>query len=171
MTFEEFAAQRLPAMVRFAAALAGNRADAEDLIQEVLMRAHSHWPSIGALDRPDAYVRRMIVNEFISARRRGWRLLPIGRPEDLDTRTAADHAGQYAERAALIGELAKLPRRQRAVLVLRYYEGLSDAEIAGVLSCRPSTVRAYAARALAALRVELSRPADPAPVLIEKGNR
>jgi RNA polymerase sigma-70 factor (sigma-E family) len=171
MTFEEFAAQRLPTMVRFAAALAGNRADAEDLIQEVLVRAHRHWPTISGLDRPDAYVRRMIVNEFISAHRRSWRLLPKGRPEDLDTRTTADHASQYTERDSLIGELTKLPRRQRAVLMLRYYEGLSDAEIADVLSCRPGTVRAYAARALAALRVELGAPERPTPALAERGNR
>jgi RNA polymerase sigma-70 factor (sigma-E family) len=170
MTFEEFAAQRLPAMVRFAAALAGNRADAEDLIQEVLMRAHRRWPSIGGMDSPDSYVRRMIVNEFISARRRTWRLLPKGRPEDLDTPATADHAWQYAERASLIGELAKLPPRQRAVLMLRYYEGLSNAEIADVLSCRPGTVRAYAARALAALRVELGAPGGPMPALMERGN-
>jgi len=74
MTFEELAAARLPALLRFAAVLTGDRADAEDVVQEVLIRAHRHWDKIGDLDRPELYVRKMIVNEFISSRRRLWRV-------------------------------------------------------------------------------------------------
>jgi RNA polymerase sigma factor (sigma-70 family) len=81
----------------------------------------------------------------------------------------SDHAVDYAERDAILAELARLPRRQRTVLVLRYYEGLPDSQIAVILGCRPGTVRAYAARALAALRVELAPPQLPAPVVIEEG--
>jgi RNA polymerase sigma-70 factor (sigma-E family) len=163
MTFEEFAAQRLAAIARFAAVLTGDRGLAEDLVQEVLIRAHGRWAQIGAMDRPDLYVRKMILNQFLSWRRRSWRLVPSGTGEDVDDRRAPDHAVAHAERAALAAELAKLPRRQRAVLVLRYYEGLTDTEISQVLGCAPVTVRGYASRALAALRIELGPPGPSAP--------
>lgn len=155
MTFQEFAAARLPAVLAFAAVLTGQRATAEDIAQEVLIRAYARWDTIGRLDRPEFYVRKMVLNEFLSWRRRSWRLIPAG-----DTAAAgestSDHADQYAERSALLAEIGKLPRRQRAVLVLRYYEDRSDAEIAELLGCQPGTVRAYASRALAALRIEMS---------------
>ena len=113
------------------------------------------WGHIGQLDRPELYVRKMIVNEYLSWRRRSWRLLPGGSAAEVDDRVSPDHAAQHAERDSLLTELGKLPRRQRAVLVLRYYEGFSDQEIADVFGCTPGTVRGYASRALAALRVEL----------------
>jgi RNA polymerase sigma-70 factor (sigma-E family) len=155
MTFEEFADIRLPALLRFAGVLTGDRALAEDVVQEVLIRANARWQNIGQLVRPESYVRRMIVNEFLSWRRRSWRLVPSGTGAELDDRQAPDHAFNHAERDSLLAELAKLPKRQRAVLVLRYYEGLSDTEIAECLGCSPGTVRGYASRALAALRIEL----------------
>jgi RNA polymerase sigma factor (sigma-70 family) len=75
-------------------------------------------------------------------------------------RAVADTSDAYAERDALVAELASLPPKQRAVLVLRYYEGLTDAEIADALGCRGGTVRAYATPALAALRIELTMPTE-----------
>ncbi|HSZ47318.1 MAG TPA: SigE family RNA polymerase sigma factor [Streptosporangiaceae bacterium] len=162
MTFEEFAAARLGAVLRFAAVLTGDRALAEDVVQEVLIRAYGRWEVIARLDRPEAYVRKMIVNEYLSWRRRSWRLVPSGAGTDVDARLAPDPAVDHAERDALLAELARLPRRQRAVLVLRYYEALSDAEIADVLGCAPGTVRGYASRALAALRIDLSAARQPA---------
>jgi RNA polymerase sigma-70 factor (sigma-E family) len=154
VTFQEFATSRLPAVLAFAAVLTGQRATAEDIVQEVLIRAFTRWDMIGRLDQPEFYVRKMVLNEFLSSRRRSWRLVPGG-----DTVTAAgsasDLADAYAERDALLAEVCRLPRRQRAVLVLRYYEDRSDAEIARLLGCRPATVRAFASRALAALRVEM----------------
>jgi RNA polymerase sigma-70 factor (sigma-E family) len=156
MRFEEFAATRLPAVLRFAGVLTADRALAEDVVQEVLIRASKRWDQLDRLDHPELYVRKMIVNEYLSWRRRSWRLLPRGSADEVDHRVTPDHAGQHAERDALLTELSKLPRRQRTVLVLRYYQGLSDPEIAGVLGCTPGTVRGYASRALAALRVELS---------------
>lgn len=154
MTFQEFAAARLPGVLAFAAVLTGQRATAEDIVQEVLIRAYARWDSIGGLDRPEYYVRKMVLNEFLSWRRRSWRLIPAGdAPLALDS--VADHADDHAERAAMLAEIRRLPRRQRAVLVLRYYEGRSDAEIADLLGCQPGTVRGYASRALAALRVEM----------------
>jgi RNA polymerase sigma-70 factor (sigma-E family) len=156
MRFEEFAAASLPAVLRFAGVLTGDRGLAEDVVQEVLIRAHKRWPQIVELDRPELYVRKMVVNEYLSWRRRSWRLIPGGSAQDVDDRLAPDHAFGHAERDALLAELGKLPRRQRAVLVLRYYEDLPDREIAEVLGCTPGTVRGYASRALATLRVELA---------------
>jgi DNA-directed RNA polymerase specialized sigma24 family protein len=86
MTFEEFAAERLPGVLRFAALLAGDRGLAEDVAQEVLIRVHARWRTIGSLDRPEYYVRKMILNEYLSWRRRSWRLIPAGRSADVDRR-------------------------------------------------------------------------------------
>jgi hypothetical protein len=109
MTFEEFAAARLGALLRFAGVLTGDRALAEDVVQEVLIRAHGRWAAIARLDRPEAYVRKMLVNEYLSWRRRSWRLVPSGAGTDVDARLTADHAVDHAERAAILAELTRLP--------------------------------------------------------------
>jgi RNA polymerase sigma-70 factor (sigma-E family) len=172
MTFEEFAAARLPAVLRFAAVLTGDRGLAEDVVQEVLIRANGRWPMISGLSRPEAYIRKMVVNEYLSWRRRSWRVVPSGAATDFGCLSTSDPAAEFDERDALLAELAKLPRRQRAVLVLRYYEGLPDSQIAETLGCRPGTVRGYASRALATLRIELAAtPAGPValPVAVKEG--
>jgi len=156
MTFEEFAATRMPGVLRFAAVLAGDRATAEDLAQEVLIRAYARWDRIGRLDRPELYVRKMMLNEFLNWRRRSSRQIPAGGLASEPASIAPDHAAEYNEREALLAELGKLPRRQRAVIVLRYYEDRGDSEIADLLGCSRGTVRSHASRALAALRVEMS---------------
>ena len=156
MTFEEFASTRMPGVLRFAAVLAGDRATAEDLAQEVLIRAYARWDRIGCLDRPELYVRKMMLNEFLNWRRRSSRQIPAGGMASEPASIAPDHAAAYNEREALLAELGKLPRRQRAVLVLRYYEDRGDSEIADLLGCSRGTVRSHASRALAALRVEMS---------------
>ncbi len=154
MTYEEFVAARLPALVRFASVLTGDRALAEDVVQEVLARTHVRWRKIAQLDQPDSYVRRMVVNEYLSWRRRWARYVPhADAGQETLPDVAVQHAEQYAERDALRAELARLPRRQRTVLVLRYYLGFSDNEIADVLGCTPGTVRGYASRALSTLRI------------------
>jgi RNA polymerase sigma-70 factor (sigma-E family) len=158
MTFDEFAAARLPALLRFATALTGDPDLAKDVVQEVLIRASGRWQEIGQLDRPEAYIRKMVVNEYLSWRRRSWRLIPSGMSGHLTGRPSPDPADGYVERQALMAELAKLSRRRRTALVLRYYEGYSDAEIAGVMGCTESTVRGHVFRALAALRIELDQP-------------
>jgi RNA polymerase sigma-70 factor (sigma-E family) len=166
MTFDEFARSQLQGLLAFATVLTGQRATAEDVAQEVLLRAHARWDRIGRLDRPDLYVRKMLLNEFLSWRKRSLRLVPAG-DRDLSAADVPDHATSYAEHAAMLADIARLPRRQRAVLVLRYYEDRSDREIAELLGCAPSSVRAYASRALAALRVELR--ADPPQLTGLKG--
>ncbi len=158
MTFDDFAAERLPALLRFAAVLTGDRGLAEDVLQEVLLRAHQRWAHIGGLDVPEAYVRRMITNEYLSWRRRWARVVPHA--EVVPPGGEPDHADRHADRDALVADLARLPKRQRAVLVLRYYAGLTDAEIARTLGCSAGTVRGYASRALATLRVDLA----PTPI-------
>jgi RNA polymerase sigma factor (sigma-70 family) len=105
---------------------------------------------------PEAYVRRMIVNEFIDWRRKWARVVPVATVTEPPA--VWDHADAHAEWDALFARLNRLPRRQRAVIVLRYYGGLSDAEIAAELDCVVSTVRSNASRALTTLRVQLTEP-------------
>jgi RNA polymerase sigma-70 factor (sigma-E family) len=158
MTFDEFAGARLQSVLRFATALTGDPHLAKDLVQEVLIRVSGRWQEIGQLDRPEAYIRKMVVNEYLSWRRRSWRLIPSGMSSYLPGRPSPDPADGYIERQALLAELAKLSRRQRTALVLRYYEGFPDAEIADLMGCAQSTVRGHVFKALAALRVELDQP-------------
>ena len=145
----------LPGLVRYATVLTGDGHTAADLVQEVLLRAHVRWTRIGLMERPDLYLRRMVTNEHLSWRRR-WHTRHV-RPE-ADVTLAAhvdpqlDHAQHVVEDDAMWHRLSALPPRQRAVLVLRYYEGLSDVEIASVLGTSSATVRSHASRALAALR-------------------
>jgi RNA polymerase sigma-70 factor (sigma-E family) len=150
MRFEDFAAARLPALLRYATLLSGEREQARDLVQEVLTRALLKWDRIDRADEPYAYVRRMVTNEYLSWRRRR-RLVTV--PLEQAPEPVAHSSAEHGEE--LWALLTALPRQQRAVLVLRYYEGLDDQEIADVLGCRSSTVRGYASRALATLRIEL----------------
>jgi RNA polymerase sigma-70 factor (sigma-E family) len=154
MTFDEFVGLRLPALLRYAAVLTGDRHLAQDVVQEVLARCHTRWSRIDRLGVPEQYVRRMVLNEFLSWRRKWSRQVPVA--EVAETEGAPDTAAAHAERDALLAELARLPRRQQAVLVLRYYEGLTDAEIAELLDCQPGTVRGYATRALQTLRISVA---------------
>ncbi|TDO60806.1 RNA polymerase sigma-70 factor (sigma-E family) [Kribbella sp. VKM Ac-2571] len=127
-------------------------APGEDVVQDVAIKAQRRWDRIGGLDHPEAYLRRMVVNEYLSWRRKWSRYVP--RAEIVPDETVADHADRIADRSQLLGELEKLPRRQRAVLVLRYFGGLTDNEIAQTIGCSSGTVRAHASRALATLRIE-----------------
>jgi RNA polymerase sigma-70 factor (sigma-E family) len=166
VTFAEFAAARLPGLLRYAVVLTGDQDLAQDVVQEVLARAQVKWSRIERAGSPDAYVRQMVLNEYLSWRRRwavrniqavGERLIDLG-----DQRGATrDHAYDVVETDELWARLATLPRKQRAVLVLRYYEQLSDAEIATLLDCAPVTVRSNASKALATLRLQEERQQIP----------
>jgi RNA polymerase sigma-70 factor (sigma-E family) len=156
MTFDEFVAVRLTALVRYAAVLVGDRDLAQDVVQEALVRAHSRWSRI---DEPEAYIRRMIVREYLSWRRRLLRRRAIAARLP-DAGVVADHAGASVERADLLGRLAALPPRQRAVVVLRYYEGLATAEIADLLGCSDGAVRTFHSRAMSNLRLSINRQND-----------
>jgi RNA polymerase sigma-70 factor (sigma-E family) len=154
VTFDEFVTTRLGALLRYATAVTADPHLAQDVVQEVLLRAHQRWERIAAADQPEAYVKRMLLNEYLSWRRRlGRRAQPL--PDDViasATPPTDDHAGGVADRSVLVSLIATLPPRQRAVLALRYYEGLGDAQIADLLGCSEATVRSHAARALATLR-------------------
>lgn len=159
VTFDEFTRTRLAPQLRFATMLCIDAGLAEDVVQEVLIKAHARWGQIERLDRPEAYVRRMIVNEFLSWRCKWARVIPsavVQHPVEVP-----DHAEGHAERDALFRRLVRLPARQRVVIVLRYYGGLTDAEIAQELNCTVGTVRSVASRAISALRLQIgdARPA------------
>jgi RNA polymerase sigma-70 factor (sigma-E family) len=161
-TFEQFAALRLPALFRFASVLTGDRGLAEDVVQEVMIRVHQRFARFATLEQPDAYLRRTVVNEYLSWRRRWARVVPAAAVPDGPK--GADPAAAVVLRGSLRAELAKLPRRQLAAVVLRYYEGWTDAEIAVALGCRPVTVRGYISRGLRTLRVRIeSDDTHPAP--------
>ena len=171
MTFEEYVAARGPALVRVARLLTGDDHRAEDLVQEVLARAYVNWRRVMATKRPDVYVRRMLVNANASWwRRRSNHELALGGATiaAIADRPAASHASHAshvdagaAERDAMWRQILRLPERQRAVLVLRYYEDLDDAVIAEILDCSTATVRTHAMRALVTLR-ERHRAIDSA---------
>lgn len=153
MTFEQYVQSRLPELLRIAGAVAADRHLGEDLVQDVLVKLHGRWPSVQAVDNPDAYVRRMLVNEYLSWRRKWSRLVPHADAGRYLADAAGDHAQAHADRDALLREIARLPERQRVVITLRYLADLPDSEIAESLGCKESTVRVHASRALTALRV------------------
>lgn len=154
MTFEEYLDERLGELLRFATVLCGERGLGEDVVQEVLIRAHARWAKISRAGSPHAYVRAMIVNEYLGWRRKWARIIPVGSVDE--RRHRPDHADQVADRAQLRQLLEALPRRQRAAVVLRFYAGLSDAEIARTFGCSAGTVRGYLSRVMATLRVRLA---------------
>jgi RNA polymerase sigma-70 factor (sigma-E family) len=149
--FEEFVAERLDGLLRYATVLTNDPHLAQDIVQDVLLRAQQRWDAIAT---PPTYVRRMVTNEYLSWRRRAVRRMVPSSHDVLDALSppSADPATAYDERDAMLGLLATLPRKQRAAIVLRYYESYSDAEIAAVLRCGVSTVRSQISRALATLR-------------------
>jgi RNA polymerase sigma-70 factor (sigma-E family) len=165
-TFAEYVARQRPALMRFATVLTGQPWLADDLVSDVLGRVFERWDRIRTMSEPQAYVRRMVVNDYLSWHRRLARTAP--RAEVEPAGTVADPAAEHAEREAMLARLARLPRRQRAAVVLRYYAGLSDTEIAAHLGCREGTVRSQISRALAGLRIDSPNPAAPvAPTLQE----
>ncbi len=153
--YEAFAKEQLPRLVRYAVMLTGDRELAADLVQDVLVKVYRQWPRVRSADRPDRYAMRMVTNQFLSWRR-SWGVRNIVAMDELPERGRGDgFEATHAVRDVVWRRLAKLPKRQRAVLVLRYYERLTDVEIAGVLGCTASTVRGYAHRAIASLRDDL----------------
>jgi len=155
--FEEFVRDRSEYLFQLALLLAGrNQADAQDLLQVALERAWRRRRAIARDDNTEAYVRRALVNASIDRwrwlRRRDERSLDAAEPGP----AGGDPASLVARRDELIRALAALPPRQRAVLVLRYWEDMPEAEVARVLGCSVGTVKSQASRGLARLR-ELGR--------------
>lgn len=143
-----------------------HRAEAEDLLQDVLERAYRRWGRITRNGDPDAYVRQMMINAAIDR----WRRARHRREEPLVIEggpiAGRDQASDIADRDMLLRALAELPPRQRAVLVLRYFEDLTEAQTAVILGCTIGAVKSQASRALARLRSitppsGVSDPAQP----------
>ncbi|MFB9413493.1 SigE family RNA polymerase sigma factor [Dactylosporangium matsuzakiense] len=165
--FTEFVTGRSHALLRFAYLLTGDRHLAEDLVQEALVRAHRRWTGIVGGEGPEPYVRKTMLRVYLSwRRRRSFAERPVAQMPEHST---ADAAGRIAEADAMWGLLRTLNRAPRAVVVLRYYEDLPDAEIARLLGCAESTVRVHAFHALKKLRAVIQevhgtdRAAAPAP--------
>ena len=153
MTFEEFVSARLGTLVRYATVVTWDPHLAEDITQNVLVRAQARWSRISRLDAPESYVKRMIVNEFLSwRRRRAAQSIPLA-GESLDglAPPVPDQTAQRDDRDAMLRLIATLPPRQRAVIALRFYEDLPFEQIAEILGCRTVTVRTHLSRALATL--------------------
>ena len=143
--FEAFVRSRGAALERYAYVLSGEPRLAEDLVQTALLKAYRHWTRVAAAEQPDAYVRRMITTTFLDERRRrSSGESPVADVPQL--RSVPDVATGVVERDEFRRALAFLTRQQRAVLVLRHMEGLSDEAIADVLRCSVSTVRTHASR-------------------------
>jgi RNA polymerase sigma-70 factor (sigma-E family) len=144
--FAQFVEVRYVDLLKTAFLLTGSRHGAEDLVQSCLLKAMARWRDI---EEPMAYLRRMMVNHHTSLWRRLRRELLSAQPPERGT---DDPTGVLADRATLVAELARLPRQMRSVLVLRYWEDLSEADTAMVLDCSVGTVKSQASRGLARLR-------------------
>jgi RNA polymerase sigma-70 factor (sigma-E family) len=143
-----FVEGRRTALFRSAYLLCGNREEAEDLVQTTLVKVVLGARRHRRLDNLDAYARKTLVNTFIAARRRFWRReQAYGEVPDVPGQSVDSDTGVMVRAA-----LAQLGPKQRAVLVLRYWEDLSVADTAGLLGMRESTVKSHTARGLAALR-------------------
>jgi RNA polymerase sigma-70 factor (sigma-E family) len=163
VSFEDFVRARSGSLLRTAFLLAGqNRVEAEDLLQLALERAYRHWGRVCRAGEPERYVRRILVNasadRWRRMARRAERPLLATDPGPM----AADRTTEVENRDYLLRALAGLTPRQRTVLVLRYFDDLSEIETAQMLGCTVGTVKSHAARGLARLREAVS-PEDRRP--------
>ncbi len=149
--FGELAASARPTLVRAAHSVTGRHEDAEDAVQSSLLKAMRAWQRVAGQERwrQQAYVRQIVVNTCRSGWRKWGSRVVIGDMPELAEGAETDAVD---DRELLRQALARLPARQREVLLLRYYEDLTEAEIAKRLGCAPGTVKSSAARALRALR-------------------
>jgi RNA polymerase sigma-70 factor (sigma-E family) len=162
--FAAYLAARQPSLLRTAYLLTGNRHDAEDLVQTAFAKLYLSWDKVRHQGSMDGYVRRILVNEHNSLWRRAWKrrehsaddavLHSLEQPHH-DSHDSGNGGG------ALWDVVQTLPRRARAVVVLRYYEELSEAETAAVLGISVGTVKSQSSRALATLRGRASQTLDP----------
>ncbi|MGN6752229.1 MAG: SigE family RNA polymerase sigma factor [Intrasporangium sp.] len=150
--FTAYVRARQRHFVRFAFLLTGDPHSAEDLVQSAFARVYRKWSSITG--SPDAYVRTVIVNEHRSWWRRTWRHREVTSSELVAHQEPVAPPDLHAD-GDLWAQIATLPRQQRAVIVLRYYEDLTEAQTAAVLGCSVGTIKSHSSRALATLRVQM----------------
>ena len=144
--FRAYVVHRSPALLRTGYLLTGDAAAAEDLVQNALFKTWGQWRRVSAMDNPDAYVRRVMLNDRRSWwRRTGAREQLVAVPPE---RPGPDEEAALAERDRVWRVMSRMPPRMRAVLVLRYWDDLSEAEIADALGCSVGTVKSQASRGL-----------------------
>jgi RNA polymerase sigma-70 factor (sigma-E family) len=154
--FADFFVATWPRLFRTTYAIAGDRESAEDALQSAYAKAYAAWHRVRAADAPAAYVRRMAVNEVTNVRRRSWWRAERPYAEPPEPPPAPSPESGAGDRDAVWTAVRALPPRQRAVIVLRYYEDLSEGEIADVLGCSRGTVKSQASHALRTLRAHRS---------------
>jgi len=154
MTFDDFVRAELGALTKFTGALTGDRALAEDILSDALLKIARRWRRVAGMDNPAAYVRRTVVTTYLSDRRKDQRrrTVPAGDLATLD-RPGPDASAAVIARDEVERLLAGLPRQQRAVIVLRYLLDETDEQIADALGCTTGTVRSHLSHARAALRL------------------
>jgi RNA polymerase sigma-70 factor (sigma-E family) len=163
--FAEFVTKWSPALLRVAFLLTSDRGEAEDLLQTALLKTSRHWSRLADREAAYAYVRRVLVTTHTSwrRRRRVHEVLLDSLPERATSEPAAIEVGRALQ------ALEQLPPRMRAVVVLRCYEGLSEAETAEALGCSLGSVKSQASRGLARLRELLAQP--DTTILAQEGAR
>jgi RNA polymerase sigma-70 factor (sigma-E family) len=160
--FEQFVGASTDALLRTAYLVVWDPVEAEDLVQECLLAVARRWPRVRRMDHPHAYARRVLVNLALDGARRRTRHRQELVGDDAATLAAipdessARRLNAVGVRAELIEALGMLPPRQRAVLVLRYFEDLSEAQVAELLGCSVGTVKSTASRGLTRLQAALS---------------
>ena len=153
--FREFARSRAAPLHRSAYLLCGDWHLAHDLVQETLIKSYRHWRRVQQADNSDAYVWRILLNEARQRWRRRETGVQVAQPHH-DPAVPAE-ADDIVRRAGLLQALLALPLRQRATVVLRYLEGMTERETAALLGCSEGTVKSQTSRALTALRIFLDR--------------
>lgn len=151
--FAAYMTARQPSLLRTAYLLAGDRHTAEDLVQTAFAKLYLSWDKVQRRELVDAYVRRILVNEHTSLWRRAFKRHEVVSEQLPETHALDRH--DEGQSAALWDFVQTLPRKQRAVIVLRYYEDLSEAETADVLGISVGTVKSQSSRALAAMRARV----------------
>jgi RNA polymerase sigma-70 factor (sigma-E family) len=164
--FERFAAEVADPLLRTGFLMTGNAKDAEDLVQETLLKVARRWSRVRSMDHPAAYARRVLINLVLHDAERRTRQRTELQPHQAALETADEKAAQALREVDDLAEfrwaLTRLPARQRAVLVLRYWADLPVAEVADALGCTEGTVTSTASRAAARLAEVLAHAKSPA---------
>jgi RNA polymerase sigma-70 factor (sigma-E family) len=147
--FEDFVRARGVRLLRLALVLTGEQHDAEDLAQEALVRMQSKWGKVASAENQDAYARRILVNLYLSGKRRAC-VTPVR--DDFADSQQSDPAELVGNKDLLRRALSRLPDRQRTAVVLRYYEEVSTPEISAIMGITESSVRSALSRGLESLR-------------------
>ena len=166
--FAEFVAARSGALHRAAYLMVGDVGLAQDLVQEALTKTYVAWPRLRDIGNAEAYTRKAITTTAITwFRKKSW----YGeQPAELvPEKVGAGHADAVAVRASLMQALGQLPPRQRAVVVLRYYEDLTEVQTAAVLGCAVGTVKSQGAAALGKLRDLMGDELDLTDLITNEG--